>query len=176
MDVDDCLVVPNPDHEHYHSDDMSAPLLKLLYAFAVTLSLVPTVAAVPIPTSSPTAIAFIASLTVVPVLFILLLIVKYFYVKNRKANETRGHTRSNGSSQLRTRHHLGYCFLRSDCKRQEQRSWLACSGLRIGRLKGKGLSMALSKKRAHTFRMPSSSSTGSAGLYFLSGYFLSDVL
>ena len=123
MDVDDCLVVLNPDHEHYHSDDMSAPLLKLLYAFAVTLSFVPTVVAVPIPTSSPTAIAFIVSLTVIPVLFILLLIVKYLYVKNRKANATRGHTRSNGSSsQLRTRHHLGYCFLRSDYKQQEQRS------------------------------------------------------
>ena len=83
---------------------MSARFLKPLYVFVATLSLVPTVAALPIPISSPTAIALIVYLSVVPVSFILLFIVKYFYVKNRKAD---GHALSSSTSpQLRTRHHL----------------------------------------------------------------------
>ena len=84
---------------------MSTPLLNLLSALSVTLSLLPTVAAAPIPVSPSTAIAFIASLVVVPSLFILLFVVKYFYVKNRKTDAASEHTHSsNSSSQLRTGH------------------------------------------------------------------------
>ena len=91
---------------------MSTRFLKPLSVFIVTLSLVPTVAALPIPISSPTAIALIVYLSVVPVSFILLFIVKYFYVKNRK---TDGHALSTSSSpQLRTRYQLGYCIVDSD--------------------------------------------------------------
>ena len=95
---------------------MSARFFKLLSAFVATLTLVPTVAAAPIPISSPTAIALIVYLSVVPASLILLLVIKYFYVKNRKADGTGGSTLSSGSSsQLRTRHRLGYCATESDC-------------------------------------------------------------
>ena len=94
---------------------MSTRFLKPLSVFVATLSLVPAVAALPIPISSPTAIALIAYLSVVPVSFILLCIVKYCYVKNRKAETASGHTLSSGfSPQLRTRHHLGHRIVESD--------------------------------------------------------------
>ena len=94
---------------------MSTRFLKLLYVFVATLSLVPTVAAMPIPTSSPTAIALMIYLSVVSVSFILLFAVKYLYVKNRKADAASGHALSSSSSpQLRTLHQLGQCTVESD--------------------------------------------------------------
>ncbi|KAF9652468.1 hypothetical protein BDM02DRAFT_3126265 [Thelephora ganbajun] len=91
---------------------MSTRFLKSLSTFVAILALLPTAAAVPVPISSPTAIALIVYLSVVPASLILLLIVKYFYVKNRKADTASGRTLSSGSSpQLRTRHRLGYSFL-----------------------------------------------------------------
>ena len=87
---------------------MSARFLRSLSAFVAILSLVPTVAAAPIPVSSPTAIALIVYLSVVPVSLILLLVTKYFYVKNRKADAANGHALSGGSSsQLGTRRRQG---------------------------------------------------------------------
>ena len=94
---------------------MSAPFLKLLSALVATLSLVPTVAAVPIPISSPTAIALIVYMSVVPVLLILLLIVKYLYVKYRRADAASGHALSSNSSfQLRMWHRCGRRTIGSD--------------------------------------------------------------
>lgn len=94
---------------------MSIRFLKPLSVFFATLSLVPTVAALPIPISSPTAIALIVYLSVVPVSFILLCIVKYCYVKNRKADAASGHALSSGfSPQLRTRYQLGHRIVESD--------------------------------------------------------------
>ena len=94
---------------------MSARFFKSLSAFVATLSLVPTVAALPIPISSPTAIALIVYLSVVPVLLTLLLAVKYFYVKKRKADPATGHTLLNSPpSRLRTCHRLGNRTVRSD--------------------------------------------------------------
>jgi len=94
---------------------MSTRFLKSLSAFVATLSLVPTAVALPIPISSPTAIALIVYLSVVPVSFILLFIVKYCYVKNRKADAASGHALSSGfSPQLRTRYHLGHRIVESD--------------------------------------------------------------
>ena len=132
---------------------MSTPFLKLLSAFVATLSLALPVVAVPIPISSPTAIAFITSLTVVPSSLILLLAAKYFYVKNRKADASGGHTHSSSSSsQLRTLHHLGQCFLTPDWTRHKQHSWLVCSVPQIGRLRGKNQNTVLLKKQTHVFR------------------------
>ena len=72
-------------------------------------------AAAPIPISSPTAIALAVYLSVVPASLILLLIIKYFYMKNRKADVAGGHTPSrNPSSQLRTQDCLGNCTAGSD--------------------------------------------------------------
>ena len=93
---------------------MSARFLRSLSAFVAILSLVPTVAAAPIPVSSPTAIAFIVYLSVVPVSLILLLIVKYLYVETRKADVGGGHTLS-GSSSLQLGHHPGHRIVGSDC-------------------------------------------------------------
>ena len=94
---------------------MSTRFLKPLSVFVATLSLVPNVAALPIPISSPTAIALIVYLSVVPVSFILLFIVKYCYVKNRKADAASGHALSSGfSPQPRTRYNLGHHIVESD--------------------------------------------------------------
>jgi hypothetical protein len=73
------------------------------------------VAAAPIPISSPTAIALIAYLSVVPASLILLLIIKYLYVETRKAVAANVHTPSSGPSlQLRTRHHPRHRIVGSD--------------------------------------------------------------
>ena len=94
---------------------MSTRYSKLFAAFAATLSLVPTVSAAPIPISSPTAIALIIYLSVVPMSLILLLIFKYFYVKTRKADAASGQTLSNSPPfQLRMRYRLGCCVERSN--------------------------------------------------------------
>ena len=90
---------------------MSTRFLKLLSALVITLSLVPTVVAVPIPVVSPTEIALTVYLSVVPGLLILLLIVKYMYVKRRKSDIAGGHTLSSeSSSQLRTRQLPGLLY------------------------------------------------------------------
>jgi len=95
---------------------MSTRFLKSLFVFVATLSLIPTATAMPIPISSPTAIALVVYLSVVPVSFILLFIVKYCYVKNRKADAASGHALSSGfSPQPRTRYHLGHRIVESDC-------------------------------------------------------------
>jgi len=91
---------------------MSTRFLKPLSTLVV---LAPTVAAVPIPISAPTAIALVVYLSVVPGSLVLLLIVKYFYVKSRKADVGGGYMRSsNPSSQPRRRHHLGRLDRSSD--------------------------------------------------------------
>jgi hypothetical protein len=97
---------------------MSTRFLKLLPPLVITLSLLPVVAAVPIPVSSPTATALIVYLSVVPGSLILLLIVKYFYVKHRRSDVAGGHTLSSESpSQLRTRQPPALSYRRSDWDR-----------------------------------------------------------